>query len=268
MNRGQTTYVRYFAYNSTSGQPQTGDVANHTIRIQKDNGSLVAPTNTPAEVSATYAKGVYILQLTSAETDCQNLLLSGVSSTANVLIDPVVYESYQLPIAVAGAAGGLQTVGTAITLPPNPPVGFIASNSFAVGAIDAASIAAGAITTNAFEPGAITSVVAPNLDASVDAVGNAVVAVETSLAAITTQITSVSTSVENIPNALGSRVVEGTTTYDQVMKLNNAMASGGIQPGATNGQFLLKSPDGTKNRVSFSVNDAAQSRTVTATDLS
>lgn len=220
MNRAQATYVRYYAYDSSTGQPKTGDVANHTLRIQKDNGSVVEPTNRPSEVNSTYAKGVYILQLTAAETDCQNLLLAGISSTSNVLIDPVVYEAYQVPIAAPGASGGLQTVGTAVTLPANPPTGYLTAASFAAGAI--------------------TSTVAPNLDAAVS----------------------------GVPAAIGARVTDSGYTYDQSMKLVNALASGDTAAGATSTQFVLKSPDGTKSRVAFTINTGAQTRTVTATDLS
>jgi len=105
--------VPVYAHDTNADAPKTGDAANITARISKD-GAAVAQTNdvTPAELSATLAKGVYLFDLTQAETNCDLLILSAASSTADVQIEPVIIytQGGAVPKATPGAAGGLPTV--------------------------------------------------------------------------------------------------------------------------------------------------------------
>lgn len=109
--RGKSVTITYTAWDATNNVPKTGDVANHTLRWVKD-GTSAAPTNSPAEVDATNAKGVYKLVLTAAEASCDVGKLCGVSATAGVaLFGPtIVFENAGVVVqgtAVSAAAGTL-----------------------------------------------------------------------------------------------------------------------------------------------------------------
>jgi hypothetical protein len=108
-SRGQAITITYVAWDTAQNQGKTGDAANHTLRWIKD-GTPAAPANSPAEVDATSAPGVYRLALTAAECTCDFGDLAGTSSTADVSIIPKSVAFEQLPTAAPAAAGGLATV--------------------------------------------------------------------------------------------------------------------------------------------------------------
>jgi hypothetical protein len=74
------------------------------------DGTTAAPTNSPTEVDATNAPGVYKLVLTAAECTCDFGTLAGKSSAASVSIIPVSVAFEQLPTALPGASGGVPTL--------------------------------------------------------------------------------------------------------------------------------------------------------------
>jgi len=86
--------IAVYAYDPTVGAgtdpSKTGNAANITARISKD-GAANAATNdvNPTELDATNSKGVYIFDLTQAETNAEMIVLYPVSATANVLLDPI-----------------------------------------------------------------------------------------------------------------------------------------------------------------------------------
>jgi len=82
--RGESITVLYYCWNKTTGQPVTGDVSNHTVRLIRD-GSVSTPTNSPAEVSSTNAPGWYKIVLTASEMQADVVAVEARSSTANVL---------------------------------------------------------------------------------------------------------------------------------------------------------------------------------------
>ena len=60
---------RVYAWDTTTGQAKTGDAANISARITKDDGSPAATNDAaPTEVDATNEKGYYYFDLTQAET--------------------------------------------------------------------------------------------------------------------------------------------------------------------------------------------------------
>lgn len=87
-----------YAYNATTGAPVTADAANITCRLSKD-GTL-APSNdtNPSELSSTHHPGVYLFDLTQAETNVDLLIASAVSSTSNVVIEPVEFRPAPTPV--------------------------------------------------------------------------------------------------------------------------------------------------------------------------
>lgn len=105
-SRGQSIVVTYVAWDTVNNVGKTGDVANHTLRWIKD-GTASAPTNSPSEIDATNAPGVYKLTLTTAECTCDSGTLAGKSSSANISIMPKDVTFEMLPTAAPGATNGL-----------------------------------------------------------------------------------------------------------------------------------------------------------------
>ena len=87
-----------FAFDATTNLPKTGDAANLTGYVDKDDGGVTVLGDTTAtEKDATNAKGYYIFDLTQAETNADKLLFSAKSSTANVVVIAVPAVVYTLP---------------------------------------------------------------------------------------------------------------------------------------------------------------------------
>jgi hypothetical protein len=108
---GQTVTLQYVAWDTGANAGKTGDVANHTLKWIKD-GTSGSPTNSPAEVDATNAPGIYKLVMTGTEASCQVGTLAGKSSTSGVAILPITVTFENLPIAALNALNGLMTIGT------------------------------------------------------------------------------------------------------------------------------------------------------------
>lgn len=90
--KGTQITVQYFAWNSQTGQFQTGDAGNHTLRILRDGTSL-APSNVPIEVDSTYVPGVYKLTISASENNGNFFTLGGKSTTASVSILPISWSN-------------------------------------------------------------------------------------------------------------------------------------------------------------------------------
>lgn len=98
-----------FAFDA-DGSPVTGDAANITAYVAKDDGTLTALTDTSAtERDATNAPGEYLFDLTQGETDAVKLGFTAKSSTSGVQVygsPPTVYttppNSTLLAIDVSG----------------------------------------------------------------------------------------------------------------------------------------------------------------------
>ena len=108
---GQSLTIQYIAWDTANNTGKTGDAANHTLRWVRD-GVAAAPTNSPSEVDATNAPGVYKLTLTATETSCWVGTLCGKSSTTGVVIMPITLTFERLPTAAPGASGGLPVIGS------------------------------------------------------------------------------------------------------------------------------------------------------------
>lgn len=108
-SRGQGVTVTYVAWDVNANAPKDGDVFNHTLRWIKD-GTASAPTNSPSQVDATNAPGVYRLALTATETTCDVGTLAGKSSTANVVIIPLTISFELLPTYAIGTNGSIATI--------------------------------------------------------------------------------------------------------------------------------------------------------------
>ncbi len=81
-----------FAYDNATRAPKTGDAANIVAQISKDGAasSLITDTN-PSELAS--HPGVYIFDLTQAETNADMIVVSSASTTANVTLEPVMLHT-------------------------------------------------------------------------------------------------------------------------------------------------------------------------------
>ncbi len=83
-----------FAFDATTGLPKTGDAANITAYVSKDWGSVTVLGDTSAtEMDATNAKGMYLFDLTQAETNADTLIFTAKSSTANIALVPQIIST-------------------------------------------------------------------------------------------------------------------------------------------------------------------------------
>jgi len=80
-----------YAYDTAADESKTGDSANITAQISLD-GAATAATNdaNPTELDATDAPGIYLFDLTQAETNADLIVLSAVSSTSGIIIEPLI----------------------------------------------------------------------------------------------------------------------------------------------------------------------------------
>lgn len=82
--------VAVYAYDKTINTAKTGDAANITAHISKDGGTSAATNDTnPTELDSTNHAGVYIFDLTVAESKADLAILSSSSSTSNIILDPI-----------------------------------------------------------------------------------------------------------------------------------------------------------------------------------
>lgn len=113
--------VTVFAFDYTTGAPKTGDAANLTVYVAKDDGSVTVLGDTSAtEADATNAKGLYLFDLTQAETNADKLVFSGKSSTSNVTIVPITIYTRPpnfgaLSINSSGQVDAIKIAGTTQT---------------------------------------------------------------------------------------------------------------------------------------------------------
>lgn len=87
-----------FAFDPATNLPKTGDAANITAYVSKDDGAVAALTDTSAaEASASNAPGYYTFDLAQSETDANKLLFSAKSTTSNIVVIAVPSVVYTVP---------------------------------------------------------------------------------------------------------------------------------------------------------------------------
>jgi len=82
--------IAVFAWNNATGIPAVDDEGQITAQVSID-GAATAATNdaNPDQLDSTDAPGVYLFNMTKAETNGNLILLSAVSATADIDIQPV-----------------------------------------------------------------------------------------------------------------------------------------------------------------------------------
>ena len=83
--------VAVFAWDNAAGAAKTGDAGNISAQISIDCG-VTAATNdaAPTELDAADAPGIYYFNTLQAETNGDLIIISPVSSTADVVLRPVI----------------------------------------------------------------------------------------------------------------------------------------------------------------------------------
>lgn len=103
--------IPVFAWDTANRIPKTGDAANITGKISKDGGAAASTDDTnPTELDATNFPGIYIFDLTQAETNAEFVILQAKSSTTDIQILPVmVYTTHPLTAINAEVVDALAT---------------------------------------------------------------------------------------------------------------------------------------------------------------
>lgn len=102
--------IALLAVDSATGRPKTGDAANITAYVSKDWGAVTALGDTSAtQMDATNAPGVYLWDLTQAETNADVLHFTGKSATSGVDIVPLLAYTFPANFSALGvnAAGAV-----------------------------------------------------------------------------------------------------------------------------------------------------------------
>jgi hypothetical protein len=113
--------ITFFAFIPSTGLPKTGDAANLTAYVSKDDGTVTVLADTSAtETDATNAKGLYIFDVAQGETNADKLVFSCKSSTSDVSVVPVtVYtrppNANLLSIDASGRVDVIKIAGTTQT---------------------------------------------------------------------------------------------------------------------------------------------------------
>lgn len=100
--------IALFAFTTATGAPKTGDAANLTAYLSKDYGAVTALTDTSAtEMDATNAPGWYLFDVSQTESNGDELLFTGKSSTSGVTVvgRPVTTVPIRFTTLAIDAAG-------------------------------------------------------------------------------------------------------------------------------------------------------------------
>jgi len=255
---GVSITLEFMVWNFDSHVGQTGDAGNLTLRWVKD-GTSSAPTNSPSEVDATNAPGLYKLVLTAAECQCKIGTLAGKSSTAYCAVIPeaITFEQQaDIADAVLDEAASGHT-------------GVIATN------LDAAVSTRSTLTqaqvlsdTTPFAGANVAAIKAKtdNLPASPAAVGSAMTLASgaiTSAVIATDAIDADALAADAIDEIL-DEVVEGTYTMRQYLRLFAAMLLGEATGGNT-ATITFRDTGDSKNRIVMTVDADGNRSAVTLT---
>ena len=123
--------IAVYAHDTSADEPKTGDAANITAQISLDGAATAATDDTtPTELDATDAKGIYIFDMTQDETNADLIILSAVSSTSNISIEPlIIYTEPELRTANITQISDDATAASNLELAlENGTAGYVASD--------------------------------------------------------------------------------------------------------------------------------------------
>ena len=229
--------VTLLAIDTATNLPKTGDSANITAYVSKDDGAVTTLTDTTAtELDATNAPGLYTFDVSQTESNADKLLFSGKSSTSGIRIIPMtiytrpnylsslsIDSSGRVDVAkIAGTSQTARDIGASVLLSSgtgtgqvslssgavtvgtnNDKTGYSLSQSFPTNFSSLAITAGGVVSADAVQiSGDATA--ANNLEAALDGTGGVTITAALT-GAITGNITgSLSGSVGSVSGAVGS----------------------------------------------------------------
>jgi len=83
--------IAVFAWDNAAGSEKTGDAGNITAQISIDGAATAATDDTnPTELDSTDAPGIYIFDMTQAETNGDLIVVYVVSGTSDIVLRPVI----------------------------------------------------------------------------------------------------------------------------------------------------------------------------------
>lgn len=134
MYKGLASKVQLMVWDVATGGPKTGDAANLTPYLKKDNGALSGLTSSSAtEVSATNAPGLYEFNVSAAEATADDLIFTGKSATSGVYVVPLRITTVDLiNFGIVGKGTAQAATGTTLqvaaseTFSDNAGIGFVA----------------------------------------------------------------------------------------------------------------------------------------------
>lgn len=152
--------VTFLVIDTATNAPKTGDAANITAYVSKDDGSVTVLGDTSAtELDSTNALGMYSFDLTQAETNADKLLFTAKSSTSGVRAIPLLVYTMPASFTSIVIANGCVdadverfagSAGTFSSGRPEVNTTHAAGTAWGSGAITAGAIATGAIDRDAF----------------------------------------------------------------------------------------------------------------------
>lgn len=113
--------ITFLVIDTATNLPKTGDAANLTAYVSKDDGSVTVLADTSAtELDATNAPGVYSFDLAQGETNAHKLVFTGKSATSGVRVVPKEYvtQNYQLDRSARSIVNGTVDSGASTTSIP------------------------------------------------------------------------------------------------------------------------------------------------------
>jgi len=99
MIKNQSYVANFLAWDTSANAPKTGDSGNFTMRLIQDGATPATPSNSVSEPDSTNCPGVYELVLTAGEMNYNSITLCGKSSTADVVIYPLIMHTERGQVA-------------------------------------------------------------------------------------------------------------------------------------------------------------------------
>lgn len=250
--------ITLLAIDTATNLPKTGDSANITAYVSKDDGAVTVLTDTTAtELDATNALGLYSFDLAQAETNADKLLFSAKSSTSGIRLVPVMVYTYPatgilaptvsgrtLDVSSTGEAGidwanvGSPTTTLGLT---NTTIGILTTytgDTPQTGDSFARIGVAGAGLTNIDLPNQTMDIIGNitgNLSGTVGSVTGAVGSVTGAVGSVTGAVGSVTGAVGSVTGLTTATIATAVLTT----QMTEAYAADGVAPTLAQCEFLI-----------------------------
>lgn len=267
--------IAVFAYTASTGAAKTGDAAQITAYISKDFAAGAATNDAnPTEMDATNMPGWYVFDLTQAETNAEVIVLAPKSSTSGVVLDQAQVFTQDAAISSRASQTSVDDVPTAVEI-----VAAIDADPPAVNVTMHAGVAVAPADANGNIPVNIKTIKGSlaavdglaGLSEWYDAESYVAVlgqdirdAMKLAPSAGAPAAGSVDAKLDDILTTIGSEIVEGTYTRDDILRII-AAALAGKTSGSGTATVEILGLDGATTRIIASV-DGVGNRTAMTLD--